>query len=102
METIITNEFGIENGNNFILVRCYANSKDLQKDKNCLKGESRHIGIGYMKEEQVLLVSGDVEEFLNEGCGITCSVKKVMSVKKFKKAFNNMCDKISNGESVIW
>jgi len=98
METIITKEFGVEAGANYIHALCYKN----KYDENCLTGQISNIGIGYMRDEQMLIVTGDAHIYPNEGGGMTYAVKKVMTVKKFRKAFQTMCEELDKGKSVIW
>jgi hypothetical protein len=55
-----------------------------------------------MRDEQMLIVTGDAHIYPNEGGGMTYAVKKVMTVKKFRKAFQTMCEELDKGKSVIW
>jgi len=106
---VINNEFGKKNGSNFIHIRCFANENDARKFNgethgvNALAGDSRHIGIGYLKEGQTLTVCHRIGQLYdNEGKGKTYSANVIMDAETFQRKFDAMCVALTEGLDVTF
>jgi len=98
----ITSKFGVKGGSNFIHARCFNNFKDMESETNCIAAENRHIGVGYMRKGQSIKLYEDAPVYDNEGGGLTVSVKVIMSKRDFKRKFNDMCERVTTGESICF
>ena len=97
----LTENFGIKGGSNFVQIRCFKTDEDAKNDTNLLGGDTRHIGIGYLKHNQTLSLSFRKGQcFENEGGGLTYSVNVIMDKQTFKRKFDVMCLALTEGLSV--